>query len=570
MLGSTGIPRLKSRVCVLVCLTTALGSLPSAAAAQTGVGPAARLRVGSAPTVVAILPGRELTPGGLRVPPLVWDAGAFSQDRTQRDFWGAREGYGRAWLWWSMSYFVVWAWNEQDRGKIPITQTSPRTWWDNITSGFEWDDNEFEGNQFWHPYSGALYYNSFRNHGFPFWGGGLRFWRSSAFYTLLGSLLWECCGEGHRMSPNDLVATTMGGWMFGEMGYRTSSWILDFPDRRFTRVLREVGGLAFNPPRALDRFAVWVDGSVESANQKPSDADPLSSDLIVSVGGRAGGNWSSRYVADVSWRWGSPFALPDSTNAYDLFSVRAELYPWSEQPMIGRVQLQGDLYDWDVTGGRSPTSPQEDSRDSEPTVHRLKVVQNFDYFNNPSFTYGAQSLGLALFSSFQWMGLVWRSQVDGSAAVLAAIGSEFANKTPLKGFVERPEGREYDYALGPGARAKLEIAWPSQPHRRILEVDYQYAHLFTQNGSDFEDYDSSHRIHVVGARARLLARQIGQWVALGLDVDYLGQWHRSQFSHPDFRGPLTSDTQQIRLMLTFEERKTPPPNYGERYLPPTI
>jgi len=41
-------------------------------------------------------------------------------------------------------------------------RTYPKIWWNNISYGFEWDDNTFQVNQFGHPYQGNNYFNAGR------------------------------------------------------------------------------------------------------------------------------------------------------------------------------------------------------------------------------------------------------------------------------------------------------------------------------------------------------------------------------------------------------------------------
>ena len=54
---------------------------------------------------------------------------------------------------------LVWSFNEYIRG-ADFTQVSPRSWWENISGGFTYDDNHFTTNMFAHPYHGSLYHLS--------------------------------------------------------------------------------------------------------------------------------------------------------------------------------------------------------------------------------------------------------------------------------------------------------------------------------------------------------------------------------------------------------------------------
>src|SRR6187402_2980221 len=100
---------------------------------------------------------------------------------------------------------------------VPFAQVNPTYWKSNLQTGFQWDDNEFEVNQFAHPYQGGMYFTAARIHGLTFW--------ESVPYTLFGSLTWEYFLETEQPSTNDWLSTTWGGFLFGESLYRLSNWI---------------------------------------------------------------------------------------------------------------------------------------------------------------------------------------------------------------------------------------------------------------------------------------------------------------------------------------------------------
>src|SRR5215470_14940170 len=132
-------------------------------------------------------------------------------DDAPRDAWGVSQNYD-----WAAAEVLGINWvskavNEYVRNGN-FNQVSPRSWWHNIKEGFTYDDNEFRTNQFIHPFNGSAYYNSAR-------GNGLGYW-TSAGYAAFGAFYWECCGETHPMSINDLVSTGISGIALGEMQYR--------------------------------------------------------------------------------------------------------------------------------------------------------------------------------------------------------------------------------------------------------------------------------------------------------------------------------------------------------------
>ena len=85
----------------------------------------------------------------------------------------------------------------------------------NLTNPWVWDQDEFQVNQLGHPYQGSVYYSAARANGLNFWLAGL--------YTAFGSITWELFCETERPSINDLIITTTGGMMMGEMFHRLYS-----------------------------------------------------------------------------------------------------------------------------------------------------------------------------------------------------------------------------------------------------------------------------------------------------------------------------------------------------------
>ncbi len=96
----------------------------------------------------------------------------------RRDAWGVPRSWGWAtaqMLGINLTASMI---NEYVRNQN-FTQISPRSWWDNLETGYTWDDNTFRGNQLIHPWNGAAYFNAARTNGIGFWG--------SAAMSIVGS-----------------------------------------------------------------------------------------------------------------------------------------------------------------------------------------------------------------------------------------------------------------------------------------------------------------------------------------------------------------------------------------------
>ncbi len=80
----------------------------------------------------------------------------------------------------------------------------------------ELDDDLFIINYVGHPYQGTFYYNSVRSQ-------GAKIWQASLF-AVMQTLLWEYLWEGGLEQPSiqDLIATPLGGIVFGELAHRAT------------------------------------------------------------------------------------------------------------------------------------------------------------------------------------------------------------------------------------------------------------------------------------------------------------------------------------------------------------
>lgn len=112
---------------------------------------------------------------------------------------------------------AIWGVNRL-RGE-PWANISLSSMWANIQGPWEWDDDGFVVNGFSHPYHGSLAFSSARSSGLGFW--------TSIPFAFGSSLMWEVLMETEPPSKNDLIATTLGGIVLGEMLHRLSLLVLD-------------------------------------------------------------------------------------------------------------------------------------------------------------------------------------------------------------------------------------------------------------------------------------------------------------------------------------------------------
>ena len=140
--------------------------------------------------------------------------------------------------------------NQFDRHFVDPTsdyKSNFNTFWKHLTE-WNWvvDDDQFEVNQFLHPYGGTVYYGLGRS-------AGLNFWESS-FYTALGSFLWELGGETTTPSINDQYTTTFGGIFLGEPLFRMASLLLETDEDGKPGFWRELAAAVLSPPTGFNRL----------------------------------------------------------------------------------------------------------------------------------------------------------------------------------------------------------------------------------------------------------------------------------------------------------------------------
>jgi hypothetical protein len=126
-------------------------------------------------------------------------------------------------------------------------QTSPDTTWAHLRrQNWMFDDDNFNINQFLHPYQGAVMYGLSRSAGLNFW--------ESLVYSNLGSFAWEMAGERQRPAINDQFTTGNAGSFLGEALYRMADLVLKDggpkPD-----IWHELGAFLISPASGVNRLA---------------------------------------------------------------------------------------------------------------------------------------------------------------------------------------------------------------------------------------------------------------------------------------------------------------------------
>jgi len=451
---------------------------------------------------------------------------------SHRDAWGVPRSWG-----WGIGEmlginYVASAYNEQFRG-VYFSQISPRSFWYNLKQGFYYDDNEFKNNQFIHPFNGSTYYNAARANGLSFW--------PSAAVGFTGAFIWECCGETHLMSSNDLIATGIGGIAFGEGAYRVSSLVLDNRTRGWNRFIREFAGTFADPIRGFNRIVSGDAWKVQGNPSDPYDRRAPHVALQLLAGARMQGEGSTLFsdslhyygFAELNLDFGSTITN-ERRKPFDHFDFSLQ-WNYGDKQRLGHLLIRGDLFSKPLGG------------DPRTAKHGIALTQDFDFVENAAFQFATQSIGGSFTSQFRpAQKLSLHTRVEGSLILLGAVNSEYAGHADVPNAARL---REYDY--GPGAGATFE-AWLRRNDRPLLYAFYRFAYLNVANGSVYNSNnggEGSSANHFLQAATLRLTVPVRPTWGVGADASvFIRDSHFTAEGFNDIR----QRNPELRLYLAFD------------------
>jgi len=364
-------------------------------------------------------------------------------------------------------------------------------------SAWDWDDNQFTTNQIDHPFHGQIYFNAFRSNGYNFY--------QSSIATVAGSYIWETAGETQHPSINDLVNTTFGGILLGEMMHRVSRNILARNRYSHNRIGNEIVATIVNPIAGLNRFldGKWgkniddyyaVDSSIITAQVDMGIRrfDAKEGDFLNEGKNSFYGRLRFRYLNGDH----------DFKRPFDQFSVNLELGN-GDSSFINAVNVHALLY-----GAKFFKSKRGD--------HYGTLNAHYDFYNNDAFFYGAQSLNYNWLSEFKYRkGNRLNLSLGAGAVLLAAVPDPYL----LYG-----ASRNYNYGSGASYRFKGDLMLLN---RLLLSADYNGGVFFTISGTD-----SYYVLHGLNVEAGL--RLYKRW-SINLSSGYFNlQGHFKDQQYEDF------------------------------------
>lgn len=379
----------------------------------------------------------------------------------------------------------------------------------NLRGPMVWDEDNFVVNQIGHPYQGGMYYSSARHLKHSY--------RAGVAYAAFGSLQWEYLMETERPAFNDLITTSLGGAMLGEITYRLSEEILDNGAHGAERFFRETFATLVNPihglNRMLDGSAFRIAGSGKH-RQRPRLLFRVATGGILSfrTQGDEGSSGGVQKVPKATTEF--LFWYGDERTAkrpFDFFLINLGINVPSEP--IASVYARGMLASHRLFG-------------SSKDYGILTLGQNFDYINSGIYKVGASGIGGGYSHRFYW-GDEWYHlfQVMVGGITLGGASTEYF------------QAGERDYNLGPGAFSTTRIVIGLRERNHIaLNID-RYL-IYTLSGA------SGHEHIGIG----MLEYSNAFWKSLGTILSYTFYDRTATYKN---RPDRTRLNQEVRFALNY-------------------
>lgn len=311
----------------------------------------------------------------------------------------------------------IWAYNNYIADE-PWAKISIQSLKNNIEHGWVIDEDEFDVNQFGHPYQGSLVYTAAR-------AQGLNFWQSTP-YPILSSFVWEIGMETEYPSINDMITTPMSGITYGEITHRLSILILG----NNPTITNEIAAFIVNPSLGLNRL-------IRGKSRYPLEKITANNYTAgISLGGGSFLLDRQSLLFPQSFArfhifYGNPFDESGLKKPFDYFTF-VGIINFGKKEFIGEVYSSGLL--------------KRINNITNPTYSRLVgFFKNYDFMNHDDFKVSSSSVGLGLIQNFDLpYNLSFFNEFSTSVIILGSAGD-----TSDEDVYQR------DYYYGPGVSGKI-------------------------------------------------------------------------------------------------------------------
>ncbi|MFD2871549.1 DUF3943 domain-containing protein [Mucilaginibacter ximonensis] len=375
--------------------------------------------------------------------------------------------FGRAAIELGAAEILPWTWDRYLKN-ADYAHISWKTVGDNLKpNSWTWDDDNFQTNQFGHPFHGSQFYNAFRSNGYTFW--------QSAPAALVGSYIWESTAENQPPAPNDLINTTFGGIVLGEMTYRLANKMTNTGQTGVRRQLTEIFAFLINPANGVNRI---LDGKWGKAVPKEKrDSSGITTEI--DLGARTFNRDNSNILHNKNYGWyghakllyGTPYK--DYDTPFSNITINVEVGK-DDSSLVNMVSVYGSLKGWEI-------------KSNEKLQHLLILSADYDFLHNSAFFYGGQSVKANFLSEYDITKNTKITTSFGAGPILLA-----AIPDP---YLRLQHGRDYDY--GPG------VAFNAGGQLTLLNIltygiHYQGDWTITENG-----HPSHYFLHAVSSEVTL-------------------------------------------------------------------
>lgn len=400
----------------------------------------------------------------------------------------------------SVNYFIR---------KDPVSHISFKNFFSHLKfSAWTWDDNLFATNQIAHPYHGQFYFNSFRSNNYSF--------LQSTLATVAGSYVWETAGETEPPSINDIINTSFGGTILGEMTHRLSHHILSRPSlTKGQRNKKEILAMLINPMNGLNRLLDGRWGNTVKGAVIDSSLVHTEVELGIRRFDAKEHNVLSKGKNDIFARIKLIYTNDDldKKKPFDDFFLNLEVGS-DDSSVVNAVNIYASLYGNRIFSNWTGR-------------HRGILSAHFDFLRNEAFYYGSQSINYNVLSNFAiGQNTKLATILGGGPVVLAAVPDPY---------LHFGESRTYDYGPGADIRASATL---STLKRFKFGIDYRGGYFITISGNK-----SHHYLHTVSTSASLRI-----WKNFGVNL-YSGYFRLE--GHYKNHNNVNKDYPFIRLALAY-------------------
>ncbi len=387
---------------------------------------------------------------------------------------------------------------------------------------WKWDTDWYWTNFVLHPYQGSLSYMGARALNLNI--------AESALICTASSATWEYFFERNSPSKNDLIYTSIGGVVVGEMFYQLSLEANDWS---------KLVSYALNPSRL---YSEWFE-------KYPSSTPKNIQELSLKIDMGASRAYTSYGEGETSYETFPIYAGPEISVVY------ADPYGHDTNKLYSQFELN--------FGGEAGKGSNHGADDMEKAVmYRIQVQSNGVLFSRaPEFARRDTTIALIMDYDFMWHSFMEfsslapgfaikqrinypSSHIDWQAHLCWNLLGTSDNYYYRRGFVDTDSYRDYSYCFGP--EVVLKWKWASDKGHAI-DFD-MHAYGFYDFEDQLQDIDSTgfEAAEIVNLRYE---HPVSDTVRLGLDNELYMKQSRFDKYYPDVFSLLYSAKVYARIML---------------------